>query len=67
QKTIGIETSLQNGAMGIALAPFIMHSTSGLSEIAVPAALYGVLMNVITLPYVWYCQNKSVNVNQKLA
>ncbi|MFW2178344.1 MULTISPECIES: bile acid:sodium symporter family protein [unclassified Moraxella] len=56
QKTIAIETSLQNGAMGIALAPFIMHSVGqGLPEIAVPSAVYGVLMNLIVLPYVWWC------------
>ena len=67
QKTIAIETSLQNGAMGIALAPFIMNSTSGLPEIAIPAALYGVLMNFIVLPYVWYCQHQSVKNNHKLA
>lgn len=64
QKTIGIETSLQNGAMGIALAPFIMATTAGgLPEIAVPSAVYGVLMNVIVLPYVWWCMRQS-RVNQ---
>lgn len=59
QKTIAIETSLQNGAMGIALAPFIMHTTSGLPEIAVPSAVYGVLMNLIVLPYVWWCMRQA--------
>lgn len=59
QKTIAIETSLQNGAMGIALAPFIMPAVDGgLSVIAVPSAVYGVLMNAVILPYVWWCRRR---------
>lgn len=55
QKTIAIETSLQNGAMGIAIAPLILPATTGLPAIAVPSAVYGVLMNVVVLPYVFWC------------
>ncbi len=59
QKTIGIETGIQNGAMGIALAPFIMPATmGGLPALAVPSAVYGVLMNLIILPYVWWCHTR---------
>ncbi|MBP6341560.1 MAG: bile acid:sodium symporter family protein [Moraxella sp.] len=68
QKTIAIETSLQNGAMGIALAPLIMASgTNGLPEIAVPSAVYGVLMNLIVLPYVWWCHQQTLAFKQQKA
>lgn len=53
QKTIAIETSLQNGAMGIALAPLIVGATS-LPAFAIPSAIYGVLMNAVVLPFVFY-------------
>ncbi|WP_434353805.1 bile acid:sodium symporter family protein [Psychrobacter sp. HD31] len=54
QKTIAIETSLQNGAMGIALAPLIAGVTGGLPAFAIPSAIYGVLMNAVVLPFVFY-------------
>lgn len=50
--TISIETSLQNGAMGISLASLLVGST-GVPELALPSALYGVLMNVVVLPFVF--------------
>ncbi len=54
QKTIAIETSLQNGAMGIALAPLIAGVSGGLPAFAIPSAIYGVLMNAVVLPFVLY-------------
>ncbi|PNK59818.1 bile acid:sodium symporter family protein [Psychrobacter sp. FDAARGOS_221] len=53
RKTIAIEVSLQNGAMGIALAS-LLSQTDALSAFAMPSAIYGVLMNFIVLPFVFY-------------
>lgn len=51
-KTISIETSIQNSTTAITLAPIIMATTVGLPVIALPAAVYGVLMYVVALPVI---------------
>ena len=56
-KTIAIETSIQNSTTAITLAPIIM-GVSTLPVIALPAALYGVLMYVIALPIIFLIRNK---------
>lgn len=53
RKTLAIEVSLQNGAMGIALASLLSQSDK-LSAFALPSAIYGVLMNFVVLPFVFY-------------
>ena len=57
-KTIAIETSIQNSTTAITLAPIIM-GVSTLPVIALPAALYGVLMYVIALPIIFLLRNKN--------
>ena len=57
-KTIAIETSIQNSTTAITLAPIIM-GVSILPVIALPAALYGVLMYVIALPIIFLIRNKN--------
>lgn len=55
QVTLAIETSLQNGAMGIGLAALLSRTAAtSLPEFALPSVLYGVLMNAIILPFVLY-------------
>ena len=58
-KTISIETSIQNSTTAITLAPIIMATTVGLPVIALPAAVYGVLMYVVALPVIALIRNKS--------
>ena len=58
-KTISIETSIQNSTTAITLAPIIMGTTVGLPAIALPAAVYGVLMYVIALPIIALIRNKN--------
>ena len=55
RRTIVIEVGMQNAAQAIAIAssPFIFNS----GEIALPAIIYALLMNVILLTYV-YCIRK---------
>ena len=57
-KTIAIETSIQNSTTAITLAPIIM-GVSTLPVIALPAALYGVLMYIIALPIIFLIRNKN--------
>lgn len=51
RRTIIIEVGMQNAAQAIAIAtsPFIFNS----GEMAIPAIIYALLMNVILLLYVW--------------
>ena len=58
-KTISIETSIQNSTTAITLAPIIMGTTIGLPLIALPAAVYGVLMYVIALPLIIVLRSKN--------
>lgn len=57
-KTISIETSIQNSTTAITLAPIIMGTAVGLPAIALPAAVYGVLMYVIAIPIIFLIRNK---------
>lgn len=58
-KTISIETSIQNSTTAITLAPIIMGTTASLPAIALPAAIYGVLMYIIAIPVIALIRNKS--------
>lgn len=58
-KTISIETSIQNSTTAITLAPIIMGTTAALPAIALPAAVYGVLMYLIALPVIALIRNKT--------
>lgn len=60
QKTISIEVGVQNGSLGIALAPLIMGVASGIPTIGLPSALYSVMMYVTAIPFVlWLRSRKS--------
>ena len=56
RRTIVIEVGMQNAAQAIAIAtsPFIFNS----GEMAIPAIIYALLMNVILLTYVWGIRRK---------
>ena len=57
RRTIIIEVGMQNAAQAIAIAssPFIFNS----GEMALPAIIYALLMNVILLVYVYYIRRKN--------
>lgn len=60
QKTISIEVGIQNGTLGITLAPLIMGVAGGIPTIGLPSALYGVVMYVTAIPFVlWLRSHKS--------
>ncbi len=49
---ISVEMGVQNAALGITVAGLIAQS-AGISEFAVPAAVYGITMYIVTLPAIW--------------
>jgi BASS family bile acid:Na+ symporter len=54
-KTVSIETGIQNATLGIALAAIITGQTSGFFDMALPSAVYGILMYFVAAPFVaWY-------------
>ena len=60
RRTIVIEVGMQNAAQAIAIAtsPFIFNST----EMAIPAIIYALLMNVILLLYVFIIKNSKLHL-----
>ena len=49
---IAVEMGVQNAALGITVAGLVAQA-AGISEFAVPAALYGITMYIVTLPGIW--------------
>jgi BASS family bile acid:Na+ symporter len=54
RRTIVIEVGMQNAAQAIMLAGVVFHS----GEMALPAIVYALLMNVILLTYVYIIRKK---------
>lgn len=52
-KTISIETGVQNGTLGIAIAAIIVGGGTGFSAYALPSAVYGLAMYLIILPVIF--------------
>ena len=59
RKTISIEVGIQNGSLGITLAPLIVGATNGIPAIGLPSALYGVVMYVTAIPFVLWLRSRS--------
>jgi len=54
-KTISVEVGIQNGTLGITLAPLIVGVTEGFSVLSLPSAIYGVTMYLVALPFIiWF-------------
>lgn len=51
-KTIAVECGIQNGTVGVTLAPIIVGVSTGLPALALPSAMYGVAMFVISIPVI---------------
>ena len=53
--TIAIESSIQNGTVGITIGNIIINPETGLSILSIPSGVYSILMYFICLPFVfWY-------------
>ncbi|WP_390910666.1 bile acid:sodium symporter [Pseudosulfitobacter sp. SM2401] len=57
-KTISVETGVQNATLGITLAAIISGQASGFSTMALPSAVYGILMYLVAAPFVVWYRNK---------
>ena len=49
-RTISIETGIQNATTGIFIGGLVMSVDTGLSPLAIPSAVYGILMYSLTFP-----------------
>lgn len=58
QKTISIEVGIQNGTLGITLAPLIVGATEGIPAIGLPSAMYGVVMYITAIPFVFWLRSR---------
>ncbi len=58
RKTISIEVGIQNGSLGITLAPLIVGATNGIPTIGLPSALYGVIMYITAIPFVLWLKGR---------
>jgi BASS family bile acid:Na+ symporter len=58
QKTISIEVGIQNGTLGITLAPLIVGATGGIPTIGLPSAIYGVIMYLTAIPFVFWLRSR---------
>ncbi len=58
RKTISIEVGIQNGSLGITLAPLIVGASTSVPAIALPSALYSVVMYVTAIPFVLWLRSR---------
>ena len=52
--TIAIESSIQNATVGITIGNLILSQEIGLSILSLPSGVYGILMYLICLPFVFW-------------
>lgn len=57
-KTVAIETGIQNSTLAIALAGLITGTDSGFSPLALPAAVYGITMYAVSIPYILWARSR---------
>jgi BASS family bile acid:Na+ symporter len=57
QKTVAVEVGLQNGTLGITLAPIIAGVATGIPEIGLPAAIYSIIMYLTGIPIVLWLRS----------
>ena len=51
--TIAIESGIQNATVGITIGNLILNQGSGLSILSLPSGVYGILMYLVCLPFVF--------------
>jgi BASS family bile acid:Na+ symporter len=52
--TIAIESSVQNATVGITIGNLILSQETGLSILSLPSGVYGILMYLVCLPFVFW-------------
>jgi len=56
--TVAIESGVQNATVGITIGNIIMNVDAGLSPLSLPSAVYGILMYLVCLPFVFWFVKK---------
>ena len=57
--TVAIESGIQNATVGITIGNIIMNQETGLSPLSLPSGVYGILMYLVCLPFVfWFLKRK---------
>ena len=57
--TIAIESGIQNATVGITIGNILMNQNTGLSPLSLPSGVYGILMYLVCLPFVfWFIRKK---------
>ena len=52
--TIAIESGIQNATVGITIGNLILNQGTGLSILSLPSGVYGILMYLVCLPFVFF-------------
>ena len=57
--TVAIESGIQNATVGITIGNIIMNQEIGVSPLSLPSGVYGILMYLVCLPFVfWFLRQK---------
>ena len=56
--TIAIESGIQNATVGITIGNIILQQEAGLSILSLPSGVYGILMYLVCLPFVFFLFKK---------
>ena len=60
--TVAIESGIQNATVGITVGNLILDNETGLSLLSLPSGVYGILMYLVCLPFVfWFIKKKHRN------
>ena len=52
--TISIESGIQNATVGITIGGLILNQGTGISILSLPSGVYGILMYLVCLPFVFW-------------
>ena len=60
--TVAIESGIQNATIGITVGNLILNQEAGLSVLSLPSGVYGILMYIVCLPFVyWFIRRIKLN------
>tara|TARA_B100002051_G_scaffold276689_1_gene326916 strand:- start:6212 stop:7063 length:852 start_codon:yes stop_codon:yes gene_type:complete len=51
--TISVESGIQNATLGITIGNIILNQAEGLSILSLPSGVYGILMYIVCLPFIF--------------
>jgi len=57
--TVAIESGIQNATVGIAIGNIILSQGKGISVLSLPSGVYGILMYIVCLPFIFLFFNRA--------